>query len=358
MKRNFIIFMFFLLAIELYSEVFPVPVGNKYGYIDTNLKVYKQPIYEYATKFVDGIAVVKINGDCQIINSKFETIAHINAEYFEEPSCGYINFWDDNTTFYTDYSGNIVFSGYDNLDQFTDNYSIVQKFNNYPIPNDYYICDTKFKLTKIKFKLSRCSGFNNGLIYVTDLNHKTGYLNYKGEIVIPFEYSPLSFSFHNDLCLVVTEKNEPIGYIDKNNNYIIPRKYYWGTDVENNKVCVMYKEIYYKNTNRDSGCWKVIDINDNDIYYFPENIYIVDYSSNGICTYYYSDKEYPIRYGYIKENGEKITEPVFRERNEFTGLFTYNVYNDYDVLVDSNGKIYKLLDIFGIKDDIHAIWRD
>lgn len=358
MKNKIMFLMFILFTIELYSEVFPVPVGNKFGYIDTNLKVYKKPIYDDASKFVDDIAVVEINGECQIINSKFETIAHVKGKYFGEPSCGYIDFWGEKSKFYTDYSGNIVLTDYDFVYPYDENYSIVEKFNKSPLTDDYYICDSNLELTKINFKITTCDGVSNGLIKVTDVNNKTGYLNCKGEIVIPFEYSNLSFSFHNDLCFVVTEKNKPIGYIDKNNKYIIPREYYWGTNVENNKVCVMYKEIYYKNTNRYSGCWKLIDINNNDIYYFPENVYIADYSSNGVCTYYYSDEEYPIRYGYIKENGEKITEPVFTERTKFSGSYVYNIYNDYDVLIDKNGKIYKLLDIFGIKDDIKAIRRD
>jgi len=73
--------------------VFTVKYGNIFGYIDENLQAITKPIYEEATKFDNGIAVVKQDSKYYIVNQNFEAVKEIDADYlWLPPQNGFIAF--------------------------------------------------------------------------------------------------------------------------------------------------------------------------------------------------------------------------------------------------------------------------
>ena len=110
MKKTIPLLFFLMIQYFCFANIFPIKYNDKYAYIDENLNPQTKPIYEEATKFDNGIAVVKQNSKYYIINQKFEKIKEIEADYlWVPPQNGLIGFANQrNKVFFIDYDGNIV----------------------------------------------------------------------------------------------------------------------------------------------------------------------------------------------------------------------------------------------------------
>ncbi len=104
----------------------------------------------------------------------------------------------------------------------------------------------------IPFKFSNASNFSEELAAVV-LNEKWGYINPKGETVIPFEYD-LCFEF--SLGLAAVRKDGKAGYINRKGEVVIPFIYEAnGTFSKKLKLATVKKD----------GVWFQIDLNGNKI---------------------------------------------------------------------------------------------
>lgn len=135
----------------------------------------------------------------------------------------------------------------DNIKFATNNYVFVTKNNkdgvldikgNLIIPFDY---DTIFWSWEYDLLEARLGG-------------KCGFINMKNEIVIPFEYDNVGINgFSYGLCQV--EKDNKIGYIDRRNNVIIPIQYELGSEeFFDSLACVKISDCgysYYKYISAD-----------------------------------------------------------------------------------------------------------
>ena len=342
------------VSINVYSiGIFPVEFGTKYGYIDEDLNVRQMPIYDSATQFVDGVAVVKKDGKFHIINEKFETIASIEAKYAGIPSCNRIRFVTETVDFYTDYDGNIVTTGFDKVDDFSEGYAVVEKDGN------FYILNLENELKEIPSVVNLYSEFHNGLLCVVNKKNELGFLNTDGEIVIDFQYKSIFHriltDFNDDLCPVYTKTivndYNLSGYIDKQNNFVIPAEYYDNLGFHNGLSCVMYDSVYNGKGKSRTYKWKVIDAKNNDVCYFPEGFYIHDYCENGICVYSTDDG-----YGYIGIDGEIITPAVFELDKPFYYGYANNIYERQNVLVTEDGEIIYVHELFGLEPIQAVAW--
>ena len=98
--------------------------------------------------------------------------------------------------------------------------------------------------------------FSDGLAYIAKAdkdNYKYGYINKKGEIIIPIEFESYDLtkpevSFCNGLACVY--KDGGYGYIDKNGNVVIPCVYYCAWDFSDGLAWVCKEE---------NGKWGCID---------------------------------------------------------------------------------------------------
>ncbi len=359
MKKQFLsIFLFLLVSINssLFAGIFPVEFGMKYGYIDENLNVRQMPIYDSATQFVDGIAVVKKDGKFHIINEKFETIASIDAKYAGKPNFNRIWFSDGTYKYYTDYNGNFIIGGFDKINNFSEGYAVVEKDGN------FYILNLENELKEIPSVVNLYSEFHNGLLCVVNKKNELGFLNTDGEIVIDFQYKSIFHriltDFNDDLCPVYTKTivndYNLSGYIDKQNNFVIPAEYYDNLGFHNGLSCVMYDSVYNGKGKSRTYKWKVIDTENNDIVYFPDGFFIHHYYESGICVY--SSNTKLIRYGYIRIDGEIITPAVFELDAPFYFGYANNIYEGQNVLVTEDGRIIYVHEIFGLEPVQAVAW--
>lgn len=347
-KIVYVLILQFVFA-GIYAAVFPVAVGMKYGYVDENLNPCSEPIYDNATDFVDGIAVVQLDGSFYIIDESFSLICEINADYAGTPSCGHICFSKDGISFYTDYNGNFLIGGFEGINDFSENYAIV-KGNGI-----FYVLTQDNKLLQIDAVISYTSSFRNGLVCAITPQRKVGFINTDGDVVIDFVFQRTSdrgvASFSSDLCHVLSDnrigKYYLTGYIDKTGTYKIEPQYYDATSFLNNLACVMYD--YEQNADKTIYKWKVIDTENNTVRFFPDGVFIQNYFDNGICIYSENGKK-----GYISINGNRLTDPVFTDCFVFKNGYSQAVLNGENVLVDKMGNIYYVRELFKMEKLVPA----
>lgn len=85
------------------------------------------------------------------------------------------------------------------------------------------IVGTSINAIKLNETYTASSQFSNGLALVHNQNNKCGYINTKGELVIPFNYDYGSYSFSDGLAAV--SQNGKYGFIDTTGQQVIPFEY-------------------------------------------------------------------------------------------------------------------------------------
>ncbi len=341
-KLFFILMLVSFVSINVYSiEVFPIEFGLKYGYIDENLNVHQMPIYDSASKFVDGVAVVKKDGKFHIINEKFETIASIEAKYAGKPSCNHIWFSDGKNRYYTDYSGKIVATGFSNVNDFHNGYAVVE------INKQIYLMDENNNLNRDFNKYTECYYAGDRFYSVKSTDQKYGIVDETGKVIIPLTYDrALSYAGKNLFAFYTGKRMrfDYIGYIDMNNQVVLPAIYQDGYVIENVGFLLQIDE-------QDKwGTWKLTDTDGKTLYTFPENTYIVNLARKNIVIYYeVVDKK--VIYGCMSITGEKIIEPSLNNFYNFVfeNGYAQAVYDDKNVLVTEDGEIIYVYEIFGLE---------
>ena len=338
-RFTLLIVLFLSIGFQLFAVIFPIEFGLKYGYIDENLNVHQMPIYDSATQFVDGVAVVKKDGMFHIINEEFETIASIKAKYAGKPSCNHIWFSEGKNRYYTDYSGNIIATGFSNVKDFRNGYAVVE------IDNQIYLMDENNNLNSEFNKYLECSNTGGHFYSVKSLDQKYGIVDETGKIIIPPCYErELSYA-GNNLFAFYTGKRmrfDYIGYIDMNNKVVLPAIYEDAHVIENFGFLLQIDE-------QDKwGTWKLTDTEGKILYTFPENTYIDIYVGNNTIIYY-EIIEKRLLYGCMTVMGEKITEPIFSRFDNFVNGYAQAVCNNKNVLVTEDGEIIYVHEIFGLE---------
>ncbi len=350
-KKLLSIFLFLFLSIrfQLFAVIFPIEFGLKYGYIDENLNVHQMPIYDSATQFVDGVAVVKKDGMFHIINEEFETIASITANYAGKPSCNHIWFSDGRNRYYTDYSGKIVATGFSNVNDFHNGYAVVE------INKQIYLMDENNNLNNAFNKYVECRYLGNDFYSVKGVDQKYGIVDETGRIIIPLTYDrALSyagrdlFSFHTGKRKRAFDYN---GFIDMKNQEVIPAIYTEGYVVEDIGFLLQTGEIDKR------GIWKLTDTDGKFLYTFPDSVYIDFYTGDHLVIY---DEILDLKrlYGWMKVTGEKVTEPIFSNFHYpiLPNGYAQAVYNNKNVLVTEDGEIIYVNEIFGLESVQPHMW--
>jgi len=258
------------------------PVRNnedKWGYINSKGEVVIDFIYDYAGFFTDGTAVVSLNDLYGLIDSdgnivikpKYdyignfsEGLAHIVLYDTDTARHGFID--KDGNTFYKDYFNNNTGDFHDGLAAFEIDlyFGYVDRNGDIVIQPEYFMAygfsegfavvaneddkhgfiDKKGNLV-IPFKFEHniegtylYQGFSDGLSAVC-VDGKFGYINTKGDFVIEpkFDYAE---RFSDGLALVIADGL--YGYIDRNGNYIIEPKFAHASSFQNGFAFVRMPE--------------------------------------------------------------------------------------------------------------------
>ncbi len=340
MKKISLLLLFLLLINLCFANVFPVKYGNIFGYIDENLQAITKPIYEEATKFDNGIAVVKQNSKYYIINQNFEKIKEIEADYlWVPPQNGLIGFANQkNKVFFVDYNGNIVLSGLDSCFPFINGYSVIRKNGIIYL----FSCDGKIIDTLKEYK--DCINCGNGYYSVKNKNGLYGIVDINNSIIVDF-ISKNPIYCLNDVFLLQMDmpgwEDDYIEFVDSYGSTLFDVIYYDYTGVTENGIVVQYGTIGFE------GFWKIITSQNEDILFFDDNIVIKNFvKPKSIMTYLDKNNEDNYLYGYIDVNGKKITEAIFDECKNFQFGYSEAILNGKNVLVSENGEIFDIETIF------------
>lgn len=146
------------------TDLFPVSVKQKWGYINSKGKLIIETKYELALPFSDGYALVKENGELAIINTKEEKVLISKNHYY--------------------------------LNEYATENMLAYQCNDGS--NFYNFKDEKYLVPKYSF----VKPYSNGLAAFKDRHSSLyGFINKKGEIEIQAQFSSCG-AFSEDRCRV------------------------------------------------------------------------------------------------------------------------------------------------------------
>jgi len=260
----------------------------------------------------------------------------INAQATQQPKYGFIN-----------PKGKVVIPlKYEKVSDFNEGYAVVLNSNNELLIIDKKGIETLIKNKNYDASFSSLSPFvfSEGLCAVT-IDKKYGFINTKGEEVIPCEYEKPVVPKNADLRTVKNEpkfvngvaviyKNGAYGVINKSGKIVVPIEYQFLTNFKNN-LAVFKKDLASTAMNG------VIDVLGNIIVKptkFNNNIWIED---KNIIRYHFVDGKWSNFYGFYNNNGEEENkENHFPYLSEFeNGLALYGKKDapNYWGIVDAMG---------------------
>lgn len=232
---------------SLKDEMYLIGIDNKYGIVDRDGKVIVSPMYDFIGTFNENRAVVRMNNKYGYIDKEGKIIIPIEYKYATDFSQGFAIAVDETEKgAYIDKTGkNIVPFEYDNLYPISNGEGVVKKDKLYgvidtegniliPIQHDYvnkiekklysveenglfYLKDSKN--VKISNGYDNIGEVKDGLIPV-NVDSTYGYIDTKGEIIIPIKYSEIGENIKNSF-IVKDLNSDKYGVIDIDDKFII-----------------------------------------------------------------------------------------------------------------------------------------
>lgn len=255
--------------------------GNLYGYVNETGDFEIEPIYENAEPFnANGVAWVQMNGKWGYINKK--------GEFVVKPQ------FDCSSEFDTNGIAEI----------FTDDGSALFDKDG-EIPIEQYLLIGNF---------SEC-----GLASFRNIDEKYGYLNTKGQTIIPAQYDYAEEFAENGLACV--QKNKKYGFIDKEGKEIIPCNYEYADSFFKDYPTIVCRDGKYGYINASGE--EVIEAKFEDALDFIAGYAAVKCDNK--------------KWGAINLKGELVVSPQFDESFRFSADH-YAVANKNDMAYLINAK--------------------
>lgn len=338
----------------------------EWGYIDKNGKEIVRPQYYHAENFEDGFAQVSLSsyGKDGIIDKKGNEVIPLSFKSVYLTDGGLFKLYNDNYALFSKKGKQITEFEYDNISENDNGLYSVRKLigedkglfkNNYkygwintegkeviPIKYDwacdfernvavvqldkkYYLINEKGETLPLKY--DRVGEVSQGLVRVGNLTSDTtgliGFIDRKGNEVIPLIYDDVRFDFMNGVARV--RRNGKWGFIDTTGRAIC-RFEYESVDYNGGKYLSVRKDKFEGLINRRGET--IIPISYNQIYDEPDEFGMLLARKNGY-------------WGVIDTNG-KVIIPFKYERNVGTngehGLYHLGLNGKYGV-VDYNGNV-------------------
>lgn len=323
MKRNMIWQLVILLllvacrpAIDANLELIPVKVGEKYGYINSKGEYLINPQFDLATFF---------RGDLALVQS--------GKKY------GYINKKGDFT----------INPIYNNATVFREDIAWVVKPNDAPTA-----INTQGEILFTLREAEEVENFSGGLARFKTVD-KYGYINIKGEVVIPPIYQA-AHMFSEGLAAVKDSLTDGYGYIDTGGKIVINYQFDDATNFRNNQAIVLLANSGYGTIDKQG---KYIINPQFSLMIADEDKYIIrlqDGASYGYCDTKgkiiinpqfedcssFGDSKLAAakmnkKYGYIDETGKIVINPQFDFAFPFQGECAIVVTNNKVGTVDKEG---------------------
>lgn len=140
---------------------------------------------------------------------------------------------------------------------------------------------------------------SNRLIKATDWDGMSGFIDTKGNVVIPFNFNPYRIRpFSDDLAAICASGSDAWGFIDQKGNEAVPCQYVWVDNFSEGMAMVVYhdKVGFIDKTGKE-----VIPLIYDDDYNVYDGYYTASYFSEGLAIVKFNGKA-----GYIDRNGNEI----------------------------------------------------
>lgn len=295
--KTFTVLILFILFTNLscYStsteNLYPIQIGDKFGYISYSGELVINPIYDRAYSFSEGLASVKKDGKYFYINEIEDIVFYVDGNYAGTFSEGLASFTNNRQGGYIDRTGNVVIpaqyryakdfshgfaavkdngvyfyinpegenifnSTYEECYAFNEGYGVVRII----VEDDQglktkikHIIDTDGKVVLAPQDFSIYSNkVSNGLIYGKKGNDR-GFFTITGEMLINLG-SMTSSSFSEGFATVYDDKTDKAGLIDVKGNWIIEPQYEHLLDLKEGLIA------YQKDLR-----WGFLDIDGNEV---------------------------------------------------------------------------------------------
>ena len=287
-----------------------VTKGDKYGFIDKVGNEVIPCIYEFMEEadpnFHDGLALVHQGEKQFFINKEGKEAFPYNYDTGLNFSEGLALVWKDRKCGYIDTKGNEVIALTDKYygSSFHDGLAAVRNDE-----GKYGFIDKKGELViPMSFDTDEggeASEFHEGYAVVCK-NEKYGYIDKSGKEVIPCNYSA-AFNFSEGMAVVMKEGK--FGFIDANGKEIIPCEYSYANHFSEG-IAVVQKDGKYQFIDKTGKV--VLDNSYSGISNFQEGFSVVykEGEKNEYFTQYV--------HGFIDKNGKEVIPCIYNTCNQFS----------------------------------------
>jgi len=275
------------------NALYPIQVGEKFGYIDISGKVISPPEFQEAKDFSEGLGTFKQNNKWGFLNSSGKIIINPQFEYAEPFSDGLALVLKQKKWGYIDKNGKYIISANFEMDPYEDIYGQMNVFS--------------------------CRNFSKGLAAAM-IDYKWGYIDRAGKFVIKPQYIEAN-SFTDEITVVAIEptNNNQSGcfVIDKSGKTALDYNklgYYNGVE----GTCpISFSDgmmSVYSDKNQSYGYLdKTGKFVKTKVRLPNSDIWSVPYFSENLASY---DDGY--KYGFINKTGKIVIKPIFDTVYNFT----------------------------------------
>jgi len=315
------------------EDLYPIQIGEKFGYISYSGELIIEPVYDSAYSFSEGLASVSKDGQYFYINETQDIVFHVDGNYAGSFSEGLANFSKNRLDGYIDKTGNVVIPGkYRNSKDFSHGFAAV-KYNG----EKFYINPKGENIFNSTF--DECYAFNEGFAVVRIIAEDSQGLKTKirqiintdGEVVLsPQGFRILGSKVSNGLIYGERDNNRGFFTVEGemliNLGSMIPSSFSEG-----------YANVLDDKTDKEG----LIDISGNWIIK-PQYEHLLDLKE-GLIAF-----QKDLRWGFLDINGNVVITNIFREVLSFSnGMAIINPRNGYN-----GGYVNRDGDIFLGKDYI------
>lgn len=198
-----------------------------------------------------------------------------------------------------------------------------------------------------------------GMCCVTNgWNGKYGFINSKGEIVVPFEFDKPCGPYSDGMA-IYTDSTERCGYIDRSGNVVIPAQYEWATNFSDGlayvtnedvagvidktgKLIINTRDKYYISSGFVKGFAVVGGIDDESMGIVNkkgELVVPMKYSIHNLCDDVYVSASYDSqKYGAFSYDGKQIVPFEFDELSDFNSGLALAKLGERSFVINKEGK--------------------
>ena len=311
-KANFI-FKLTRESTSVPEELFPAKQGEKWGYITKDGRMFIPPIYIDATRFDDGLSLVRFENRMNgYINKMGQTAFIIDDAQYYTFSEGLVPHQSGANWGYIDKSGQLAISyKFDFVSNFSKRLALVQKDEKWGYINHQgdFVIPARYE-----------SGydFSEGLAAVIDSNLKIGFVDTVGHLVIPCQYDNM-MSFKEGLALV--QKNGKEYFINKQNEILLEPVFH---------VFSMFSEEL------------AAVIQDNKIGFIDKSgKLIIPFKYDGASGFFegLSNVVFNKKYGYIDKLGKMVISPQYETASNFYAGIALVKKDGLMRYIDRQGKV-------------------